>query len=408
MIKSILIVAPYGFNDRMTNFIEFVSGRLLAKNSWKVTAITRSENNKNSIDNICGIKVYRYKNIIYGFINLLYVLIFSRPKIIHIHNLRNNRLGIITAILARVLFIHYIFTEYGLLHDHYLTDDRDDPLNNPIQTQRVIGTVIQLIKNTIKNPRRFKYYISSYIFHWPITHANSIVFVSKHNVPIAKELKLPPNTYLPYIVDDYRWTAINSYGKEVLEKIKNLNGSIVLFIGQMKLRKGWDVLLKAIPYIPKNIIEKFIIKTSTSGNESDEYKDLVESLGIRERIVYLDKFFSNDVLQKIYETSSIVVVPSRYEGFGLVPLEAFEMNKPVIASKVDALTDFLVDEENCIFVPPQNPEELAKAIVKVSNDSQLQKKLIGGGYDTLNRLKSKEYEQKWLEYYNSLISDTCR
>ncbi len=401
--KRILIVAPYGFNDRMTNYIEFVSGRLLAKNGWSVIAITRAENNKNSINNTCGINVYRYKNILFGIIDLLNILLLFRPKIIHIHNLRNNRLGIITAIFARIFFIHYVFTEYGLLHDHYLTDDREDPLNNTIHTERVICNITQLIKKIIKKPKIFKYYISSYIFHWPITHANSIVFVSKHNILIAKELKLPPSIYLPYIIDNYRWTAIDSSGKEILEKIKNLTGVNVLFIGQMKLRKGWDILLKAIPSIPVDVIEKFIIKTSTTGNESDEYSNVVDSLGIRERIVYLDKFFSNDILKKVYEVSTFVVVPSRYEGFGLVPLEAFEMNKPVIASRVNALTDFLTDNENCLLVPSKDPQKLAETIIKIAKDMELQKKLIKGGNDTLNRLKSKEYEQKWLEYYNQKV-----
>ncbi len=149
--KRILIVAPYGFNDRMTNYIEFVSGRLLARSGWSVTAITMSENNKNSINNICGINVYHYKNILYGIIDLLNIILFFRPKIIHIHNLRNNRLGIITAIFARIFFIHYVFTEYGLLHDHYLTDDREDPLNNTIHTERVICNITQLIKKIIPN-----------------------------------------------------------------------------------------------------------------------------------------------------------------------------------------------------------------------------------------------------------------
>ncbi|MEK9184736.1 MAG: glycosyltransferase family 4 protein, partial [Patescibacteria group bacterium] len=177
----------------------------------------------------------------------------------------------------------------------------------------------------------------------------------------------------------------------------------VLFIGQIKLRKGFDILLKAIPSIPVYVIEKFIIKTSTTGNESDEYSNVVDSLGIRERIVYLDKFFSNDILKKVYEVSTFVVVPSRYEGFGLVPLEAFEMNKPVIASRVNALTDFLTDNENCLLVPSKDPQKLAETIIKIAKDMELQKKLIKGGNDTLNRLKSKEYEQKWLEYYNQKV-----
>src|SRR3989338_4527800 len=204
-MRRILIIAPYGFNDRMTSFIEFVSARLLARNGWGVIAIVQSDTRVSVVEIVGGITVYRCGTLWSGMYQLLKTLLFERPAILHAHNLRNNRIGIVGSILARILRIRLLCTEYGLLHDHYLTDFRDNPLNNSLHPERVIRNLRELIGGIGRDPSHWLYILSSYFFHWPLAHAHHLVFVSKHNLPIARELKLPSASYLPHISDEYRW-----------------------------------------------------------------------------------------------------------------------------------------------------------------------------------------------------------
>ncbi len=407
-MDRILIIAPYGFNDRMTNFIEFVSARLLARRGWEVTAIVGSDDAKSARESVSGITVYRYGNVIRGFRDLWRVLRTS-PSIVHVHNLRNSRVGIIGAILAKMFGIRLLCTEYGLLHDHYLVDSRDDPLNHPTHPERVVKSVSQLTLSVLRDPLKVRDYISSYIFHWPLAHADTLVFVSKHNLPIAESLGLPPAVYLPQTSDEFRWVDTRDHAsetreKEIAEKVKALKGTSVLFIGQMKLRKGWDVLLRAVPYTDAKDIAAFIFVSSSAESEPKMFSELVDSLGIRERIHFLGTVPSNTLLHEIYEKSSIVAVPSRYEGFGLVPLEAFEMRKPVVASDVVALTEYLVDNENSLLVPPNDPKALAAALSRIARDETLRAKLIVGGAETLKRLRSKEYIEAWIAFYDAQLA----
>lgn len=406
-MKKILIVAPYGFNDRMTNFIEFASGRLLAREGFNVHALVGSDNGKDAEEETGGIKVHRYGRVSSGLRKMIFLLL-SRPKVLHIHNLRNNRVGIAAAMLAKALFIPLAFTEYGLLHDHYLTDDREDPLTKPIHPERVITSIWKLLKAAAREPSRFKYYLSSYIFHWPLCHADRIVFVSKHNLRIAKELGLKGAILMPQLSDterfDYKGTdeTFSEREQEILSKLTLMSRKSVLFIGQMKLRKGWDILLKAIPHVPKESVEHFAIVTASYNEEHPEFKELIDSLNIRDRIVFLGKIFNSSLLKKAYEKSLIVAVPSRYEGFGLAPIEAFEMEKPVVASDVEALSDFLIHGENSYLVPPKDPEKLAKAITELAGDRELQEKLVAGGRATLERMRSRENARMWVEFYEKL------
>lgn len=414
---TILIIAPYGFNDRMTNFIEFVTGRLLVKEGWRVLALARSEQGEKNRSMVSGIEVHRYPTSRAG-IRTAFSLIFSmRPDVVHVHNLRNNRAGIFAAMLAKSLGIPLAFTEYGLLHDHYLVTDREDPFNGSRTYDYVVSTILQLLKRSWHNPGNIRTYVMSYFFHWPLTHADSVVFVSKHNLEVAHEIGIKHYQYLPQLSDmvrfekkiDLKDSELSSHEVDVRRFLKDTpEGTYALFIGQIKLRKGWDILLHAIPEIPKSVIEKFIIVTSSSPKEQEEYLEVVERLGVKDRILLLGQIFNSELLLDVYRKSTIVVVPSRYEGFGLVPLEAFEMKKPVIASRVEALTDFLEHEKNAFLVTPKDPQDLARGMREVASNPTLQAKLIQGGLDTLTQMRSDEYKNRWLAFYNALLSPTSR
>ena len=407
-MRRILIIAPYGFNDRMTSFIEFVSARLLARNGWVVIAIVQSDTRVSVVEIVGGITVYRCGTLWSGMYQLLKTLLFERPAILHAHNLRNNRIGIVGSILARILRIRLLCTEYGLLHDHYLTDFRDDPLNHSLHPERVMRKLRDLVGGVSRSPKHWRYLLSSYIFHWPLAHAHHLVFVSEHNLPIVQALQLPPATYLPQIADGYRWRETktdipDASEKEIELKIATLNGTNVLFIGQMKLRKGWDVLLRSIPYTNPTDIARFVIVSASATSEREEFSTIVESLGIRSRVLFLGKVPNNTLLRKIYGACAIVAVPSRYEGFGLVPLEAFELGRPVVASNVVALNEYLVDSRNAILVPPEDPRALGEALTRVARDSTLREQIIRGGKKTLDQLRSKEYTDRWLSFYESQL-----
>lgn len=401
--KKILIVAPYGFNDRLANFLEFIIARLLAKNNWQVFCLASQEKGeKNYFSG--GLKIYRHKNLFQGIYFLLKILIIKRPAIVHVYQQRNNRLGILTAMLARLTLKPLVFSEYGLLHDHYLVADRDDPLGKPLKSNGLIISLKQIFTNSITVN------IKNYLFHYVLTHADKIVFVSKHNLPLAKSLGLKNYIYLPYILDNERWNSEEieeDQDKNNLETQKKLeqlaNSRFCLFIGQLKLRKGWDIYLKTIPLVARKIMPYFVLVTSSASQPPEDFIKMVESLGVADRVVFFGRL-SGPILKKIYDLSSIVVVPSRYEGFGLVAVEAFAANKPLIASAVPALTEFVADGYNGLLIPPKEPEKLAQAISRLAADKNLANKLVTGGQATLAKLKSEEFKNQWLDFYEKLIA----
>ena len=172
----------------------------------------------------------------------------------------------------------------------------------------------------------------------------------------------------------------------------------------MKKRKGWDVLLRAIPLVPVSAMPKFVIVSST-GKQTEEFRRLVDELSIQDRVVFLGAVQGSRQLREVFEKSSLVVVPSRYEGFGLVPLEAFEAGKPVVASCVEALTEYLVHERNAYLVPTKNDLALARGIETVAKNAELRERLTNGGRETLTDMKSTKRAREWLDTYRELVAN---
>lgn len=403
---KIFFVTSYGFNQRMRNFEEFVMARILAKKNWQVYALAKNEIDKTEHVHEENIDIFKTAATLPGVFHIIKILFFARPDVVHIFNARNNHLGIIAALLCKLTFRPFFFSEYGLLHDHYLVTDRDNPF--PLSAKLIKdGPIFSFWK--IFRDLNLSANLKNYLFHFPMSHAKKIVFVSRHNIEIAQEIGLKNSIYLPYIFDDERWdtTPTTNHDKagKLNELLTNTSMNPILFIGQLKLRKGWDVILETLPHIDNRLNVKLIFITSSVGDqEPPELTAKIDTLGIRNQIIFLGRV-TDENLKAAYESAKLVVVPSRYEGFGLAVTEAWAMKKPVVASDVAAINEHCVDGENCLLVKPEHPKDLALAIEKILLNDKLALRLVMGGNKSFQELQSEPAINKWLELYFAEIRE---
>ena len=78
------------------------------------------------------------------------------------------------------------------------------------------------------------------------------------------------------------------------------------------------------------------------------------------------------------------VLLSRWEGFGLVLAEYMTLEKPIVATAVDAIPDLITDYENGLLVEPDSPEKSAAAICEIYENKELKYKLINNGKMRVN------------------------
>lgn len=141
----------------------------------------------------------------------------------------------------------------------------------------------------------------------------------------------------------------------------------LLYVGQLVRGKGVDILLRALAMTNLGQTLQII----GTGNDEQHLKSLTKKLGLDTRVQFLG-WRPHHELADFYDDADIVVVPSRWpEPFGMVGLEALLRQRPVIASKVGGIPDWLDDGETGVLFPVNDEASLAKAIERLTMDTAL-------------------------------------
>lgn len=154
---------------------------------------------------------------------------------------------------------------------------------------------------------------------------------------------------------------------------------VVLFVGRIDPIKGIDTLVGAMPLVKETYLKFVLIGGDLDADGEPigalaEVRDRVEAMGMGRRVRFLGAQ-PQAMLPHYYSASDLVAVPSRYESFGLVAVEAMATGTPVVASSVGGLAFTVVDYRNGFLVPYADSQALARAIDKLLDDDDLREKL---------------------------------
>ena len=157
---------------------------------------------------------------------------------------------------------------------------------------------------------------------------------------------------------------------------------LIITVGRLEPRKDYPTLLEAVSLIKqKGYRYRFIIVGD--GIDRDKIGQSIKSLGLTEDAVMIGAV-TEDLKAKLYRACDLFVLPTLYEGFGIVFIEAMASGLPIISTNVGAVPE--VVGRAGLLVEPQNCQELAEAVIKVLEDSDLHSNLrreainISGNY----------------------------
>ncbi len=161
----------------------------------------------------------------------------------------------------------------------------------------------------------------------------------------------------------------------------NKQEKILLYVGRFAQRKGIETLVKSCAHLQQKGMEnlKLVIVGGSSldrldGPERKRIEQLVETLELQDQTHFAGRI-DHDWLPWYYSAADVCVIPSYYEPFGLVAIEAIACGTPVVASKVGGLRFTIEPEETGLLVPPKDEIALADAIEKVLADELWSEKL---------------------------------
>jgi D-inositol-3-phosphate glycosyltransferase len=136
----------------------------------------------------------------------------------------------------------------------------------------------------------------------------------------------------------------------------------------------------------------------------ERLQTLREELGISDLVTFLGAQ-AQDTLPSYYSAADMVVVPSHYESFGMVALEAMACGTPVIASKVGGLSFTVQDGITGFHVPERDPEALAEKISLLLKDQDLRSRLSIQATQWVRRYSWSKVADHIVSLYRRLVPD---
>ncbi|MGE5693157.1 MAG: glycosyltransferase family 4 protein, partial [Candidatus Zixiibacteriota bacterium] len=183
----------------------------------------------------------------------------------------------------------------------------------------------------------------------------------------------------------------------------NITERIILCPARLIEQKNLGMLLEAFSQVAAEFLEAKLLIVG-SGPKEAELKNKARNLDLEKKVEFLPAM-SPPKLGKLYQAAEIVTLVSKNEGFGLVLVEAFLFQKPVVAARSGGIPDIVTDGENGFLVDPDNPDEMANALKKLLADADLKDRMGKKGYQSY---LEKFSPGKLAEKFDWLYAETFR
>jgi len=192
---------------------------------------------------------------------------------------------------------------------------------------------------------------------------------------------------------------ISEFPLEISPAIRDQKQIKCLTIAFMQARKGLDYLLEAFTLIKNDRISLTIVG---DGPHYARLRKLAESLGITSSIKFTGRLARADVRHEL-RNSQLFVLPSLWEGQGIVFLEAMACGLPIVATDIPGVKGMLEDEVNALLVPPGDSRALARAIERLASSSELRFNLASEGLSRVEQFDWNELVERVISLYSSAM-----
>ena len=172
---------------------------------------------------------------------------------------------------------------------------------------------------------------------------------------------------------------------------------LVLLVGRLVYEKGFQLALEAMPRVIERLGNvRFLV--AGSGTHEAGAARAGHALGLDEHGTFLG-WIGDDVLHSLYRIADLTVVPSIYEPFGLVALEAMASGCPCLVADTGGLREVVPHDEVGLRFRSRDPESLADVAIRVLSDDELGRRLVAEAYEHVRRFDWADVADRTLGVY---------
>jgi len=215
----------------------------------------------------------------------------------------------------------------------------------------------------------------------------------------SDKLAMVPNGVNPQVYETFEKEDLSSFRLRYALP----NEKIVLYVGRLVYEKGIHVLVNAVPKVLAKTDAKFVIVGS--GYMQEQLSSIVRSMGLEHKVLFTG-FVDEENLMRLQKVSDVSIVPSLFEPFGIVALEAMAAKSPVIVSDTGGLSEIVNHDVTGVKVYPNNTDSLAWGILKVLSDQKFAQMLRENAYkQILERYDWDKIAQQTVRLYRSVLGE---
>jgi len=177
---------------------------------------------------------------------------------------------------------------------------------------------------------------------------------------------------------------------------------LILLIGRLVYEKGFQIALDALPSLIERLGDvRFLV--AGSGTHEAELKKQAAKLGLMEHGTFMG-WIGDDVLHSLYRIADLCVVPSIYEPFGIVALEAMASGCPCIVADTGGLREVVPNHDVGLRFRSRDPKSLARMVERVLTDGALRDRLVTEASEHVLRFDWADVARQTLEVYRGLAT----
>jgi glycosyltransferase involved in cell wall biosynthesis len=174
-----------------------------------------------------------------------------------------------------------------------------------------------------------------------------------------------------------------------------------MFIGQLKYRKGWDLVLRAMPAVLERHPTTSFVFNTHSAVEGHEFHRVVQELGVGAHVHLLQRISEEDKA-RLYRAADVLCLPTRYEGFGLPIAEAMAAGCPVVATRLPVIDEMITDDHDGVLTPYDDPAALARILADLLADAPRRQRLAANGRVSVRRFDIDAIVERLVDEYHAL------
>jgi alpha-1,3-rhamnosyl/mannosyltransferase len=178
----------------------------------------------------------------------------------------------------------------------------------------------------------------------------------------------------------------------------DLPGEFLLFVGAAEKRKNLPALIEALALVHQKRSRLPLVLAGRSGGDQDAVRRAIEKRGLRSWVRQAG-YLTDLEIRSLYHAASALVFPSLAEGFGLPLLEAMACGLPSAVSGVSALPE--IGGDAALYFKPEDPKNIAAAIVRVLDDQSLRVALFQRGPIRAREFSWRRTAKTTLDFYRS-------